>query len=89
MNDTRIASKEGRDVLVNGCHGRMVAACRIEGRKTMPLALRLHDSTIDRLRGESLGHFGKRKSHVVHDVVLSPAADVSITIQLRHTLQLD
>ena len=40
VRDANRSSKEGRDVLVNGYHGCMVAACRPGGRKTVPLSLR-------------------------------------------------
>lgn len=44
VRDASRSSKEGRDVLVNGYHGCMVAACRPGGRKTVPLALKLWSS---------------------------------------------
>ena len=53
VRDASRSSKEGRDVLVNGYHGCMVAACRIGGRKTMPLALRLWSSRAPGFRGEN------------------------------------
>ena len=40
VRDASRSSKEGRDVLVNGYHGCMVAACRPGGRKTVPLVLK-------------------------------------------------
>ena len=53
VRDASRSSKEGRDVLVNGYHGRMVAACRCGGRKTVPLALRLWSSRSPGFKGES------------------------------------
>ena len=53
VRDASRSSKEGRDVLVNGYHGCMVAACRIGGRKTMPLALRLWSSRAPGFKGEN------------------------------------
>ena len=53
VRDASRSSKEGRDVLVNGYHGCMVAACRIGGRKTVPLALRLWSSCAPGFKGEN------------------------------------
>ena len=53
VRDASRSSKEGRDVLVNGYHGCMVAACRIGGRKTVPLALRLWSSRAPGFKGEN------------------------------------
>lgn len=53
VRDASRSSKEGRDVLVNGYHGCMVAACRPGGRKTVPLALRLWSSRSPGFRGEN------------------------------------
>ena len=40
VRDASRSSKEGRDVIVNGYHGCMGAACRIGGRRAAPLARR-------------------------------------------------
>lgn len=53
VRDASRSSKEGRDVFVNGYHGCMVAACRVGGRKTVPLALRLWSSRAPGFRGEN------------------------------------
>ena len=53
VRDASRSSKEGRDVIVNGYHGCMVAACRIGGRRTVPLALRLWSSRAPGFRGEN------------------------------------
>ena len=53
VRDASRSSKEGRDVPVNGYHGCMVAACRIGGRKTVPLALRLWSSRAPGFKGEN------------------------------------
>ena len=53
VRDASRSSKEGRDVLVNGYHGCMVAACRIGGRKTVPLALKLWSSRAPGVKGEN------------------------------------
>lgn len=53
VRDASRSSKEGRDVLVNGYHGCMVAACRIGGRKTVPLALKLWSSRAPGFKGEN------------------------------------
>ena len=53
VRDASRSSKEGRDVLVNGYHGCMVAACRIGGRKTVPLALKLWPSRAPGFKGEN------------------------------------
>ena len=53
VRDASRSSKEGRDVIVNGYHGCMVAACRIGGRKTVPLALRLWSSRAPGFKGEN------------------------------------
>ena len=53
VRDASRSSKEGRDVPVNGYHGCMVAACRIGGRKTVPLALRLWSPRAPGFKGEN------------------------------------
>ena len=53
VRDASRSSKEGRDVLVNGYHGCMVAACRPGGRKTVPLALKLWLSRSPGFKGEN------------------------------------
>ena len=53
VRDASRSSKEGKDVLVNGYHGCMVAACRIGGRKTVPLALSLWSSRAPGFKGEN------------------------------------
>lgn len=53
VRDASRSSKEGRDVIVNGYHGCMVAACRTGGRRTVPLALRLWSSRTPGFRGEN------------------------------------
>ena len=53
VRDASRSSKEGRDVFVNGYHGCMVAACRIGGRKTVPLALKLWSSRAPGFKGEN------------------------------------
>ena len=53
VRDASRPSKEGRDVIVNGYHGCMVAACRIGGRRTVPLALRLWSSRAPGFKGEN------------------------------------
>ena len=53
VRDASRSSKEGRDVLVNGYHGCMVAACRTGGRKTVPLALSLWSSRTPGFKGEN------------------------------------
>ena len=53
VRDASRSSKEGRDVIVNGYHGCMVAACRIGGRRTVPLALRLWSSRAPGFKGEN------------------------------------
>ena len=53
VRDASRSSKEGRDVLVNGYHGCMVAACRPGGRKTVPLALKLWSSRSPGFKGEN------------------------------------
>ena len=53
VRDASRSSKEGRDVIINGDHGCMVAACRIGGRRTVPLALRLWSSRAPRFKGEN------------------------------------
>lgn len=53
VRDASRSSKEGGDVLVNGYHGCMVAACRSGGRKTVPLALRLWSSRAPGFKGEN------------------------------------
>lgn len=53
VRDASRSSKEGRDILVNGYHGCMVAACRAGGRKTVPLALRLWSSRAPGFKGEN------------------------------------
>ena len=53
VRDASRSSKEGRDVLVNGYHGCMVAACRPGGRKTVPVALKLWSSRSPGFKGEN------------------------------------
>ena len=53
VRDASRSSKEGRDVLVNGHHGCMVAACTSGGRKTVPLALKLWSSRAPGHKGEN------------------------------------
>ena len=53
VRDASRSSKEGRDVLVNGYHGCMVAACQPGGRKTVPLALKLWSSHSPDFKGEN------------------------------------
>lgn len=53
VRDASRSSKEGRDVIVNGYHGCMVAACACGGRKTVPLALRLWSSRAPGHKGEN------------------------------------
>lgn len=53
VRDASRSSKEGRDVLVNGYQGCMVAACRPGGRRTVPLALKLWSSRSPGFRGEN------------------------------------
>ena len=53
VRDASRSSKEGRDVLVNGYHGCIVAACRVGGRKTVPLALKLWSSRAPGVKGEN------------------------------------
>ena len=53
VRDASRSSKEGRDVLVNGYHGCMIAACRLGGRKTVPLALKLWSSRSPGFKGEN------------------------------------
>ena len=53
VRDASRSSKEGRDVLVNGYHGCMVAACRPGGRNTVPLALKLWSSRSPGFKGEN------------------------------------
>ena len=53
VRDASRSSKEGRDVIVNGYHGCMVAACRPGGRKTVPLALKLWSSRAPGFKGEN------------------------------------
>ncbi len=53
VRDASRSSKEGRDVLVNGYHGCMVAACQAGGRKTVPLALKLWSSHAPGFKGEN------------------------------------
>ena len=63
VRDASRSSKEGRDVLVNGYHGCMVAACTSGSRRTIPLALRLWSS-------RAPGHLGE------NDEVLKILKDV-------------
>ena len=53
VRDASRSSKEGRDVLVNGYHGCLVAACLPGGRKTVPLALKLWSSRSPGFKGEN------------------------------------
>ena len=53
VRDASRSSREGRDVIVNGYHGCMVAACTSGSRKTVPLALRLWSSRAPGFKGES------------------------------------
>ena len=53
VRDASRSSKEGRDVLVNGYHGCMVAACTSGSRKTIPLALKLWSSRAPGHKGEN------------------------------------
>ena len=53
VRDASRSSKENCEVLVNGYHGCMVAACRVGGRKTIPLALRLWSSRAPGFKGEN------------------------------------
>ena len=53
VRDASRPSKEGRDVIVNGHHGCMVAACRLGGRRTVPPALRLWPSRAPGFKGEN------------------------------------
>ena len=54
VRDASRSSKEGRDVLVNGYHGCMVAACRSGGCKTVPLALKLWSPRSPGFKGENV-----------------------------------
>ena len=53
VRDASRSSKENSEVLVNGYHGCMVAAYRVGGRKTIPLALRLWSSRVPCFKGEN------------------------------------
>ncbi len=53
VRDASRSSKEGRDVVVNGYHGCMAAACTSGSRKTIPLALRLWSSRAPGFKGEN------------------------------------
>ena len=53
VRDASRSSREGRDVIVNGYHGCMVAACTSGSTKTIPLALRLWSSRAPGFKGES------------------------------------
>ena len=53
VRDASRSSREGRDVIVNGYQGCMVAACTSGSRKTIPLALRLWSSRAPGFKGES------------------------------------
>ena len=53
VRDASRSSREGKDVIVNGYHGCMVAACTSGSRKTIPLALRLWSSRAPGFKGES------------------------------------
>ena len=53
VRDASRSAKENNDVSVNGYYGCMVAACRIGGRKTIPLALRLWSSRAPGFKGEN------------------------------------
>ena len=51
VRDASRSSKEGRDVIVNGYHGCMVAACTSASRRTVPLAFKLWSSRVNFKRG--------------------------------------
>ena len=51
VRDASRSSKEGRDVVVNGYHGCMVAACTSASRRTVPLAFKLWSSRVNFKRG--------------------------------------
>ena len=53
VRDASRSSKEGRDVVVNGYHGCMVAACTSASRRTVPLALKLWSSRAPGFKGEN------------------------------------
>ena len=53
VRDASRSSKEGRDVIVNGYHGCIAAACTSGSRKTIPLALKLWSSRAPGFRGEN------------------------------------
>ena len=53
VRDACRSSKKNSEVLVNGYHGCIVAACRVGGRKTIPLALRLWSSRAPGFKGEN------------------------------------
>ena len=53
VRDASRSSKEGRDVIVNGYHGCMVAACTSASRRTVPLAFKLWSSRAPGFKGEN------------------------------------
>ena len=53
VRDASRSSKEGRDVIVNGYHGCIAAACTSGSRKTIPLALKLWSSRAPGFKGEN------------------------------------
>ena len=53
VRDASRSSKEGHDVLVNGYHGCIAAACTSGSRKTIPLALKLWSSRAPGHKGEN------------------------------------
>ena len=53
VRDASRSSKEGRDVVVNGYHGCIAAACTSGSRKTIPLALRLWSPRAPGFKGEN------------------------------------
>ena len=53
VRDASRSSKEGRDVVVNGYHGCIAAACTSGSRKTIPLALKLWSSRAPGFKGEN------------------------------------
>ena len=53
VRDASRSSKEGHDVVVNGYHGCIAAACTSGSRKTIPLALKLWSSRAPGFKGEN------------------------------------
>ena len=53
VRDASRSSKEGRDVIVNGYHGCIAAACTSGSRKTIPLVLKLWSSRAPGFKGEN------------------------------------